>query len=143
MLDLKLLLHQKGFKATPTRLGVLEALGDADAVLPLAAIERHLPDTTDRITLYRTLISLEERGIIHTVVAPDGAKQYALCNTDECTDGHHHHNHLHFICTACQRLQCLYGAHIPAVHLPKGFTAVDTSVLVSGICDKCSAKKEA
>jgi Fur family ferric uptake transcriptional regulator len=50
----------------------------------------------------------------------------------------HHDNHVHFICDDCGTAYCLENISIPEVKLPAGFKQVQTDVLVSGVCDKCS-----
>ncbi|HEX6913908.1 MAG TPA: transcriptional repressor, partial [Chitinophagaceae bacterium] len=77
-----------------------------------------------------------EKGIIHTIPTADNSVKYALCK-DDCEAGHHHDDHIHFLCDDCGTTYCL-DSHIPAVQLPEGFVAVRTDVVVSGRCGKCS-----
>jgi Fur family ferric uptake transcriptional regulator len=61
---------------------------------------------------------------------------YALCK-ENCEAGHHHDNHVHFICDQCGKTICLDDVTIPQVKLPKGFTPNNAEMVVSGICSDC------
>src|SRR5437764_129386 len=60
----------------------------------------------DRVTVYRTLQSFTEKGIIHAIPTADNSVRYALCK-DDCHAGHHHDDHVHFICDECNKTICL------------------------------------
>jgi Fur family ferric uptake transcriptional regulator len=64
--------------------------------------------------------------------------RYALCK-DNCSGGHHHDDHVHFICSACGNTVCLEGISVPAIQLPKGFTSEQVEMLVSGVCGSCNS----
>jgi Fur family ferric uptake transcriptional regulator len=78
-----------------------------------------------------------EKGIIHTIPTPDNAVKYALCK-DNCEEGHHHDDHVHFICTKCGTTTCLEEVHIPIIPLPRGYKTRQTEVVISGLCKTCS-----
>ncbi|HEX8349604.1 MAG TPA: hypothetical protein VF598_06570, partial [Hymenobacter sp.] len=61
-------LTRHGLRQTPVRLGVLRALQAALYALSGHEIEQLLGPGIDRITLYRTLRSFEEKGLIHRVM---------------------------------------------------------------------------
>jgi Fur family ferric uptake transcriptional regulator len=98
-------------------------------------IEREFHDM-DRVTIYRTLQAFCEKGIIHTIPGSDGAARYALCRSG-CETGHHHDNHVHFVCSVCKQTQCLEDVHIPFVKMPEGFEMKKAEMVVSGICKQC------
>ena len=77
-------------------------------------------------------------GIIHAIPSSDNAVRYALCQ-DECGPGHHHHQHIHFICGRCKQTFCLDDIVTPDLHLPKGYQSQEIDVLVKGTCKQCSA----
>lgn len=108
-----------------------------DGALAHADIEQRSGTGFDRVTVYRTLQTFVEKGIIHTIPTTDNSVRYALCK-DECSAGHHHDDHIHFLCDACGTTYCLDHITVPAVQLPKGFRATQTDVVVSGICSKCN-----
>ena len=61
-------------------------------------IEKKAGEKFDRVTVYRTLQTFVEKGIIHTIPTADNSIRYALCK-DDCAEGHHHDHHIHFVCT--------------------------------------------
>ena len=109
---------------------------ETNGALAHADIEKKTDETYDRVTIYRTLQTFVEKGIIHTIPTADNSVRYALCK-DECTTGHHHDNHVHFICDDCGTTYCLDNITVPEVILPKGFTQKRADVIVSGICKNC------
>lgn len=130
------ILKRNQLSVTDSRKKILEFFHHADGALAHADIERMSGDKFDRVTIYRTLQTFVEKGIIHTIPTADNSVKYALCK-DECVAGHHHDDHIHFLCDDCGTTYCL-DTHIPAVQLPAGFVASRTDVVVSGRCGKCS-----
>ena len=110
-------------------LGSKGALAHAD-------IEKISGDQFDRVTVYRTLQTFVEKGIIHLIPTTDNSIKYALCR-EECSEGHHHDNHVHFICSLCQKTTCLDDVIVPDVKLPKGFRPSQAAMVVTGICSEC------
>lgn len=123
-------------RVTPARMQVLEAFLGQPHALPHSALEQLAPEC-DRVTLYRTLSTFTEHGIVHKVPDDEGVTKYALCS-QECSDEHHHDDHVHFKCLACGATVCLEGTALPAVVLPKGYHLQDASLLVQGTCPDCS-----
>ncbi len=83
-------------------------------------LEQGLDANTDRITLYRTLKTFEEKGVIHRVIDNTDILRYALCSR-ECARHAHTDDHVHFKCSACLHTYCLNQVAIPAVALPGAF----------------------
>lgn len=99
-------------------------------------VEREIMNLLDRVTVYRTLKSFADKGLIHKVLDDAGTIKYALCN-DACSDSEgHHHNHVHFKCTECGQTNCL-DVEIPPITLPDGYRVVEQNLLVQGICGHC------
>ncbi len=74
-------------------------------------------ERSDRTTLYRTLKTLEEKGIKPNIKDGAEAVKFAGCEA-ECKEGIHDDMHLHFYCTNCKELFCLPKATLPEVMLP-------------------------
>ncbi len=127
----------KDFKlrSTPGREAILLTFLKLDFALSHGDVEREVPASIDRVTLYRTLKTFLDKGLIHKVLDDEGSLKYALCN-EACTLVHHHHNHVHFKCTKCGQTNCLQ-VDIPSVKLPKGFQPKEINLLIQGICEKC------
>ncbi len=130
------LLKKNSLSVTDSRKKILELFLNTSGALAHADIESITGDKFDRVTIYRTLQTFVDKGIIHNIPTNDNAILYALCK-DECEAGHHHHNHVHFICDTCSKAICLDEVVIPTIKLPKGFTLKQTDMIVSGICVQC------
>ena len=130
------LLKNRKIRVTPFRLEVLEVFNSFENAIDLGQLEKQLVDF-DRITLYRTLKTFQEKGLIHEIVMTGEIKKYALCE-DKCgdEDHHHHHNHLHFYCKGCQEIFCIDLKEYPAIKLP-GFKIDSIELQADGLCSKC------
>lgn len=127
----------KDFKlrSTPSRAAILDAFLNHRYALSHGDLEKEIPASFDRVTVYRTLKTFLDRGLIHKVLDDAGGMKYALCN-DACSSAHHHHDHVHFKCTRCGQTNCLQ-VEIPAIALPKGYQADDVNLLIQGVCVNC------
>lgn len=130
------ILKKSGLSITETRKKILEAFQGNATALAHHDIEKSAGEKFDRVTVYRTLQTFVEKGILHTIPTADNAVLYALCK-DDCTTGHHHDNHVHFICDNCNKTFCLDSVVTPEVKLPTGFQPQVIDVVVTGICDQC------
>ncbi len=130
------ILKQNRLSVTGSRLKILDLFLLSDGALSHAAIEKSTGESFDRVTVYRTLQTFVEKGIIHLIPTTDNSIKYALCKSD-CAPGHHHDNHVHFICGECNKTICLDDVNIPAVRLPAGFTPKRSEMVVTGICGDC------
>jgi len=135
-LQMENLLRSRNLRVTPFRVNVLEVFRQHKNAIDLNQIENALGDF-DRITLYRTLKTFIENGLIHEIVMPGDIKKMALCK-DECAneDHAHHHQHLHFKCDNCQEIFCLELDHFPEIKYPK-FKINQLEIQGSGICVNC------
>lgn len=118
------------------RLLVYRFLDNQQVAMSLSDIESAF-ERSERTTLYRTLKTFEEKGLVHRIDDGSGVAKFALCeqhcNCDLETD-----LHLHFHCNRCQETQCLTEQKIPHLSLPTGFRAEDANLVVKGICSKCN-----
>ena len=133
-------LKERGVRLTRQRLILLELIDrsgrhlDAETLYQMA----HEKDPKlNRVTVYRTLQTFVEKGIIHIIPTTDNSVRYALCKNN-CTEGHHHDDHIHFICLQCGKILCLQEAEVPKIALPKGFTISEIEVVVKGVCVDCN-----
>lgn len=131
------ILRKNQLSVTESRRAILELFQQSNGALAHADVERETHEEFDRVTIYRTLQTFVEKGIIHTIPTSDNSVRYALCK-EECSEGIHHDDHVHFICDNCGTTYCLDHVAIPAVKLPDGFTLKQTEVLVSGKCSRCN-----
>ena len=90
----------------------------------------------DRVTLYRTLNSFCEHGVLHKIVDDNGETNYGLCY-DTCDSDDHNHDHMHFKCSECGSLECLQQK-IPLIKIP-GYQVDEVNLLLKGVCNTCAA----
>ena len=130
------ILRKNQLSITDSRKKILELFQGNKGALAHHDIEALTGEKFDRVTIYRTLQTFVEKGIIHTIPTADNAVLYALCKND-CTTGHHHDNHVHFICDNCNVTYCLDSVVTPKVDLPAGFKPLAIDVVVTGLCKNC------
>jgi Fur family ferric uptake transcriptional regulator len=130
------ILHHRQLSSTESRRGILSLFLNSGDALTHGDIEKEVGEKYDRVTIYRTLQTFAEKGIIHTIPTADNAVLYALCK--ECEEGHHHDDHVHFICTNCEKTICLDDVVSPKIELPEGYVSENVQVVIHGICKDCS-----
>ena len=135
------ILRKNQLSVTDSRKTILELFLHSSGALAHADIEKRSGEKFDRVTVYRTLQSFMEKGIIHTIPTADNSIRYALCK-DDCSEGHHHDNHVHFVCNVCATTTCLESVTVPEVKLPKGFRPSERQMIVSGIFGECQKATE-
>jgi Fur family ferric uptake transcriptional regulator len=134
------LLKQHHLNITKPRIKILEFFLNAENALDSYLIEKKVQHQIDRITIYRTLRSFLEKGIIHTIPTHDFSIQYALCKNG-CDEHRHQDNHFHFICEKCGKTFCLDEDAISTTTLPNGYVTHKIEVLLTGECKTCSTRK--
>lgn len=136
MNGIKEILKKNQLSITESREKILNLFLDQPGALAHGDIEKKAGEKFDRVTVYRTLQTFVEKGIIHTIPTADNSIRYALCK-DDCGEGHHHDHHIHFVCTKCNNTYCLDDVVTPDIKLPKGYTTEQIEVVVNGICKNC------
>ena len=100
------------------------------------AIERKMPVSADRVTIYRILNRFCEDGLVHKIVADDGKQYFAVCVKCDPKKKTVKDNHFHFRCTHCETIQCL-----PALvnfSIPRGYAVERLNCVLVGVCKECS-----
>lgn len=136
-MDLFNLLKEHNLRHTSGRATILQLFTENQKALTHADVESALPENFDRVTIYRTLKSFVEKGLIHKIADLDGVSKYALCNHN-CSEHEHDHNHVHFKCDKCGKTTCIDDVPIPQVSLPEGYSSSEMSLLVEGQCPECN-----
>ena len=132
-------LRRKHLSITDSRKKILSLFLNNKDALAHADIEKKAGEKFDRVTIYRTLQTFVEKGIVHTIPTADNAILYALCK--DCGEDHHHDNHIHFVCRNCNSTICLDDIVSPQINLPAGYVAENVQVVINGICKDCNTKK--
>lgn len=133
------LLKRNLLNSTESRRKILQLFLNEQGAMAHADIEKKAGEKFDRVTIYRTLQTFVEKGIIHSIPTADNSIRYALCK-DDCSEGHHHDNHVHFVCNECDKTECLEQVIVPEVKLPSGYTTSRIEMVINGICKDCKQK---
>jgi Fur family ferric uptake transcriptional regulator len=131
------LLREHQLRSTASRSSILSIFLRNSYALSYSDIERLVATTYDRVTVYRTLKTFLDKGVIHKVLDDGGGLKYALCN--ELCGNEHHHDHVHFKCSRCGQTNCLENVEVPGVRLPSGYSVSEKDLLLHGICPNCQS----
>jgi Fur family ferric uptake transcriptional regulator len=133
------ILRRKNLSITDSRKKILSLFLMNKDALAHGDIEKKAGEKFDRVTIYRTLQTFVEKGIIHTIPTADNAILYALCK--DCDEEHHHDDHVHFICSNCNTTLCLDDIVSPQITLPPGYRTTDVQVVINGVCKNCNSSE--
>ena len=128
------LLRSRKLKATPNRISLLNEIASYESAIPFSAIQDKLKNI-NRVTLYRSMHILLEKGIIHKAYNKNNDMYYAMCG-DKCTATAHNHNHVHFECTTCNQIKCEYLNQEVQIYLP-GHQISEVNITLRGTCKDC------
>ncbi|HEA31428.1 Fur family transcriptional regulator, ferric uptake regulator [Gillisia sp. Hel1_33_143] len=128
------ILESMGIRPTAMRLMTYKRLAELEVAISLGDLEKDFK-ISERSTLFRTMKTFEEKGIVHQIQDGTGVIKYALCEA-KCEVGND--LHLHFHCNNCEETVCLTEHKIPHINLPEGYITKDINLVVKGICEKCS-----
>lgn len=137
-------LKQKGYKLTPQRRAIVDTIIDKEGDHLTAEeiydeVKKNCPEI-GLATVYRTIILLEELGVVCKLDLNDGCSRYELVRKDE---GHRHH---HLVCNECKSVievqDDLLDELEEEVERSHGFKIIDHSVKFFGVCRKCQSKLE-
>ncbi|PIE53913.1 MAG: transcriptional regulator [Dethiosulfovibrio peptidovorans] len=133
-------LKKAGLRATSCRIALLRELKRRKTPVTHGDLERaeSLKDF-DRVTLYRTLNVLEERGLLHRVLGLDGVWRH--CRHDSHPKGCPG-DHIHLVCTNCGKMICLDDQPLPIIKAPDGWTVTGKQCVGYGLCGECIKEDE-
>ncbi|NME68950.1 Fur family transcriptional regulator [Flammeovirga aprica] len=132
------ILNDYKLRRTTGRISIINIFRDSNIALSENIIEEKLIGLCDRATIYRTLKTFIEVGILHRVIDENSIVKYAMCNTEHCSHSHHSHDHVHFKCQVCGNTECMDDLQITPVKLPEGYTSKETNYLIIGTCKNCN-----
>ncbi|GGC92296.1 transcriptional repressor [Tersicoccus solisilvae] len=125
---------------TRQRTAVSRALDELDDFVSTQELHRILTERGERVSLataYRVLQSMADDGRVDVLRAADGEAVYRRCEVS----AHHHH----LVCRSCGKAVEVQAPAIESwaerVAAEHGFTAVEHTVEVFGLCPRCSAER--
>lgn len=137
MLTLENILKHHDLRITQVRLEVLKFFQANRNALTHSDLEHYFAKKFDRVTIYRTLTSFLDNGLLHKIPDDSGIAKYALCQHEGIEHTHDDH-HVHFKCTKCEKIECLHSLEIPKLHLPRKYKMEHANLLIEGICAVCN-----
>ncbi len=131
--------HELGLPFTLQRRAILGVLVDAEDHPTADEVHARLDSTHSRIaraTVFRTLETFAEYGLIQRVPHPGSSARYDAIV----------HRHHHLVCDHCGAIQDLEDARLNRIKLPEstsvGFTVTDYSIHLRGQCMNCARNSE-
>ncbi len=89
--------------------------------------------SSDLVTVYRSLTTLEEAGLLQQHDLGDGIRRYELTQ-----EGHHHH---YVQCRSCGKVEAFVGCDFESTLLnvlaKKGYSMIQHSLNVHALCSAC------
>jgi len=128
------MLKAAGLYCTEARIAILKVLMKSPRPMRQNQIAEQLADRNlNKVTIYRTLESLVDVGLVHRAFMHQRAWHFELahhCSETQC--------HPHFTCLSCGQTHCLTGISMPMAASPyKGFVISRQQVRLEGVCPAC------
>lgn len=135
-------LKSQGYKLTPQRRAILDIIvaseGNhltAEEIYDLVKVD--CPEI-GLATVYRTIVLLEEMGVVSRLDLGDNISRYELVHEEE------NHQHHHLICTKCSKVIEVEGDLLESleqnIEEKYKFLIQNHSVKFFGICNECANK---
>ncbi len=133
------LLRKSGYKATPSRLAILGIFKKARKPLSAQEVIDALPRSADQATVYRTLKSLNGKGVLKQIDLRHNHAHYELADLAE---------HHHLICLACGKIEIVHHCGMEETQArilrsSKHFAEIRQHALeFYGVCKSCALKEK-
>ncbi len=126
--------REKGFRLTPQRIAIMNALHATGRHLSAtdiyALVHTSTPGLTEP-TVYRTLEFLVQNDMVRATHAGNGKMEYELAR----------HQHHHIVCNACGQTQEVSQAQLQAIYDQMeqitGFRMTESHLTFTGLCPDC------
>ena len=120
--DIKKLMINTNIKLTGARTAILEVLIRSKKPLSYEDIKQQMAISMDKATFYRNITKFELEHIINSFESNDKKRYFEIQKTP----------HAHFICTACNLVECIDDYKLTMI---KGHK-VD-NIIIKGTCARC------
>ncbi|MDT8719108.1 transcriptional repressor [Clostridium sp. 19966] len=131
------LLKEKNIKITSARKVILNILEEADEAVSAEYVYEKCTEIGDNInlsTVYRTLETFEEKGIVKKFNLGDDRYSYSIS----------HDEHKHIVecnmCHKCVEVECPIQVFEEIIKNKTGFTIMEHDFHIKGICKQCRDK---
>jgi Fur family ferric uptake transcriptional regulator len=135
-------MRTRGFRVTPQRAVILETVAHMQGHIAVQEVFEHAGDRLPGLniaTVYRTLETMEEAGLVDKLIVSSGTDRYSL------RDSTHPHGHL--VCECCGAIVEL-GPEVlqevaQTVEEATGHQIDHAHLTLPGMCQACAASPEA
>jgi Fur family transcriptional regulator, ferric uptake regulator len=135
------ILEQHTVRRTDTRVQILILFFKYEHALSHSDFEHKLGIHFDPVTLYRTIQTFEQGGIIHEVPAAPGDEEAKFALKHELLLGNKkHEQEVHFICEVCQQTYILQDILSYEMNYKGGYEVKSIEITAKGICKSCKKK---
>lgn len=131
------ILRDNGYRVTPQRLIVLDAICDIGGhaeISQIMARVNFLDNTIDKSTVYRAIDVLMEVGLIVMTELENQTRVYNIAGSD----------HHHLVCRECGGVitisDCDLTSFITHIQAKYGFRIEDEHLAFKGLCETCQTK---
>lgn len=137
-------LKQKGYKLTPQRRAIVDTIIEKEGEHLTAEeiydeVKKNCPEI-GLATVYRTILLLEELGVICKLDLNDGCSRYEIVHKNEA------HRHHHLVCNECKGVievqDDLLDELEAVIEKSYEFKILDHSVKFFGLCKKCQSENK-
>ena len=135
-------LKSKGYKLTPQRRAIVDTIIENEGKHLTAEeiyeqVKKNCPEI-GLATVYRTILLLEDIGVISKLILNDGCSRYELVHRNE------RHRHHHLICNICNGVieveDDLLEELEDGIEKKYKFKILDHALKFFGICENCQNK---
>jgi Fur family transcriptional regulator, ferric uptake regulator len=138
------LLKVAKLKVTEQRRVILNFLLNNHGPFTVEELSQHLKDQSfDLATLYRSMSTFEESGLVEKRLFGDGVVRWELAAHNDCHEDHHQHHH-HLMCSQCKKIVTLdicVPDEMQKLVEGHGFKDLKHHLEFSGICPECQKIK--
>ena len=135
-------LKKKGYKLTPQRRAIVDTivLNEGKHLTAEEIYDEVKKDCPEigLATVYRTILLLEEIGVVSRLHLNDGCSRYELVHSEEV------HRHHHLICNVCNKVIEVKDDLLEEIEVrvekEYKFKIVDHALKFYGICNECQEK---
>ena len=133
-------LSSKSVTVTRARVHILDFLLHSKGLRSLSEVLNKPGKKFNRVTVYRTLVTLCEVGLIYKIIDSNSKPFYMInfsWDSERDKMSVSHKEYYHFLCESCgQVISQPYG--FSNIKLPRGFKKSAVNLFLTGYCPKCS-----
>ena len=137
--EIRAAIRNRGLRATPTRVAVLEELKRNAAAMSHADLVEVLSTIQDRTTIFRALIVLAKANLLYRVDVGDRVWRYKIASDSSDRKK----PVTSFVCTSCGAVDEVKLRFVASEGAPRSVLRGAYTLFVHGVCDRCARRNQA